>query len=117
MKDIRAGIVFFAAFILLSLLHGCEKEGLGNAGYIMLNISKDESVEVITTRAESEPVFSIEVVNAGGVTVASYDDHRELAENPLRLQPGIYTVKGSTGEKGGDAVFGNRCMPEKTRLR
>ena len=106
MKDIRAGIVFFAAFILLSLLHGCEKEGLGNAGYIMLNISKDESVEVITTRAESEPVFSIEVVNADGVTVASYDDHRELAENPLRLQPGIYTVKGSTGEKGGDAVFG-----------
>lgn len=105
MKGIRAGIVFFAAFIL-SLLHGCEKDGLGNTGYIMLNISKDESVEVITTRAESEPVFSIEVVNAGGVTVASYDDHRELAENPLRLQPGIYTVKGSTGEKGGDAVFG-----------
>ena len=105
MKGIRAGIVFFAAFIL-SLLHGCEKDGLGNAGYITLNISKDESVEVITTRAESEPVFSIEVVNAGGVTVASYDDHRELAENPLRLQPGIYTVKGSTGEKGGDAVFG-----------
>ena len=105
MKGIRAGIVFFAAFIL-SLLHGCEKDGLGNAGYITLNISKDESVEVITTKAESEPVFRIEVVNAGGVIVASYDDHRELAENPLRLQPGIYTVKGSTGEKGGDAVFG-----------
>lgn len=105
MKGIRAGIVFFAAFIL-SLLHGCEKDGLGNAGYITLNISKDESVEVITTKAESEPVFRIEVVNAGGVIVASYDDHRELAENPLRLQPGTYTVKGSTGEKGGDAVFG-----------
>lgn len=105
MKGIRAGIVFFAAFIL-SLLHGCEKDGLGNAGYITLNISKDESVEVITTKVESEPVFRIEVVNAGGVIVASYDDHRELAENPLRLQPGTYTVKGSTGEKGGDAVFG-----------
>ena len=105
MKGIRTGMIFLA-WLLLSLLHGCEKEGLGNTGYIMLNISKDESVEVITTRAESEPVFSIEVVNAGGVTVASYDDHRELAENPLRLQPGIYTVKGSTGEKGGDAVFG-----------
>lgn len=105
MKGIRAGIVFFAAFIL-SLLHGCEKDGLGNAGYITLNISKDESVEVITTKAESEPVFRIEVVNAGGVIVASYEDHRELAENPLRLQPGTYTVKGSTGEQGGDAVFG-----------
>lgn len=105
MKGIRTGMISLA-WLLLSLLHGCEKEGLGNTGYIMLNISKDESVEVITTRAESEPVFSIEVVNAGGVTVASYDDHRELAENPLRLQPGIYTVKGSTGEKGGDAVFG-----------
>ena len=105
MKGIRTGMISLA-WLLLSFLHGCEKEGLDNAGYIMLNISKDESVEVITTRAESEPVFSIEVVNAGGVTVASYDDHRELAENPLRLQPGIYTVKGSTGEKGGDAVFG-----------
>ena len=101
----RTGIICLAAF-LLSLLQGCEKEGLGNAGYITLNISKDESVEVITTRAESETVFRIEVVNAEGVIVASYEDHRELAENPLRLQPGVYTVKGSTGEQGGDAAFG-----------
>lgn len=101
----RTGIICLAAF-LLSLLQGCEKEGLGNAGYITLNISKDESVEVITTRAESETVFRIEVVNAEGVIVASYEDHRELAENPLRLQPGVYTVKGSTGEEGGDAAFG-----------
>ena len=104
MKSMRTGIICLAAF-LLSLLQGCEKEGLGN-GYITLNISKDESVEVITTRAESETVFRIEVVNAEGVIVASYEDHRELAENPLRLQPGVYTVKGSTGEEGGDAAFG-----------
>lgn len=105
MKSMRTGIICLAAFFL-SLLQGCEKEGLGNAGYITLNISKDESVEVITTRAESETVFRIEVVNAEGVIVASYEDHRELAENPLRLQPGVYTVKGSTGEEGGDAAFG-----------
>lgn len=105
MRSLRFGI-FFMAVLLSALFQGCEKEGLGNAGYITLNISKDESVEVITTRAESETVFRIEVVNAEGVIVASYEDHREFAENPLRLQPGVYTVKGSTGEQGGDAAFG-----------
>ena len=115
MRSLRFGI-FFMAVLLSALFQGCEKEGLdGNAGYIVLNISQDKSVEVIT-KAGEEPVFRIEVMNSEGVIVKSYDNHNELLENPLKLVPGTYTVKGSTGEYGGDAAFGKPFYSGETEV-
>lgn len=88
--------------LILSLsvlaLFSCNKEdnGLENGyGFVKVNLSQDEST---ITKADAETVFAVEVLNEQGVVVKSYDDHRKLENEPLKLKAGKYTVKASTGE-------------------
>lgn len=95
-------------FVLISLLAlaSCEKEADSlDSGYLTLAISSDESLIEIGTKADTDPIYKIQVVNASGVTVATYDNHHDLETNPLKLVAGKYTVKASTGEDGGEAAF------------
>lgn len=88
--------------LILSLsvlaLFSCNKEdsGLDNGyGFVKVNLSQDEST---ITKADTETVFAVEVLNEQGVVVKSYDDHRDMETEPLKLKAGKYTVKASTGE-------------------
>lgn len=88
--------------LILSLsvlaLFSCNKEdsGLDNGyGLVKVNLSQDEST---ITKADAETVFAVEVLNEQGVVVKSYDDHRDMETEPLKLKAGKYTVKASTGE-------------------
>lgn len=88
--------------LILSLsvlaLFSCNKEdnGLENGyGFVKVNLSQDEST---ITKADAETVFAVEVLNEQGVVVKSYNDHRKLENEPLKLKAGKYTVKASTGE-------------------
>ncbi len=95
-------------FVLISLLAlaSCEKEADSlDSGYLQLSLSSDESLIEIGTKADTEPIYKVQVVNASGVTVATYNNHQEMETNPLKLVAGKYTVKASTGEDGGEAAF------------
>lgn len=92
--------------MLAAAIISCNKDGGESMGYLKLNIDKDESLVVIGTKGESDPVFKITVLDADGVEVASYDNHNDLVATPLKLKAGKYTVMGSTGEDGGHASFG-----------
>ncbi|MBQ3521839.1 MAG: PCMD domain-containing protein [Bacteroidales bacterium] len=93
--------------LLVGFVTSCNKDG-GSAGtgFLKLNISQDESLVVVGTKAEADPVYKVEVQNSEGVVVASYDNHNDLATSPLKLKAGKYTVIGTTGENGGHAAFG-----------
>ncbi|MBR4095036.1 MAG: DUF4493 domain-containing protein, partial [Bacteroidales bacterium] len=93
--------------LLVGFVTSCNKDG-GSAGtgFLKLNISQDESLVVVGTKAEADPVYKVEVQNSEGVVVASYDNHNDMATSPLKLKAGKYTVIGTTGENGGHAAFG-----------
>ena len=89
-------LLILSLFVLA--LFSCNKEdnGLENGyGFVKVNLSQDEST---ITKADAETVFAVEVLNEQGVVVKSYNDHRKLENEPLKLKAGKYTVKASTGE-------------------
>lgn len=90
----RLLILSFSVLALFS----CTKEdsGLDNGyGFVRVNLSQDEST---ITKADAETVFAVEVLNEQGVVVKTYNDHRDMEVEPLKLKAGKYTVKASTGE-------------------
>lgn len=92
--------------MLAAALVSCNKDGGESTGYLKLSIDKDESLVVVGTKADPDPVFKVTVLDAAGEEVASYDNHNDLVASPLKLNAGKYTVVGSTGEDGGHAAFG-----------
>lgn len=92
--------------MITAVLFSCHKENeMSGKGYLKLNIDRDESLIVVGTKADSEPIYKVSVLDAAGAKVASYDNHNDLVNNPLKLKAGKYTVTGSTGEDGGYAAF------------
>lgn len=92
--------------LLLGALVSCNKDGgVSGNGYLKLDISQDESLIVVNTKAGEEPVYKVEILNSAGVSVATYDNHNDLVANPIMLKAGKYTVIGTTGENGGYAAF------------
>lgn len=88
--------------LILSLsvlaLFSCNKEEnrLENGyGFVKVNLFQDEST---ITKADAETVFAVEVLNEQGVVVKSYNDHRQLESELLKLKAGKYTIKASAGE-------------------
>ena len=90
------------------VLASCNEEVIqdNSYGYLGIRTDSDLSEEVIVKGASDEIVFAIDVLNASGQTVASVDDHRETAANPIRLQIGNYDVVASNGENL-NAAFNN----------
>ena len=91
--------------MLAAALVSCNKEGADGMGYLKLKIDKDESLVVIGTKAEADPVFQVKIFDADSNEAASYDNHNDLVENPLKLKVGKYSIVASTGENGGHAAF------------
>ena len=95
----------FLVLMLAAFAVSCSKENADDTGYLKLNIEKDDSLIVVGTKAEQDPIFKVKILGADGVEVASYDNHNDLLEEPLKLKIGKYTIIGSTGEDGGQAAF------------
>ena len=93
--------IILAAAAALSLL-SCNREEeslLAARGEGLLSVSIGNAPELtVTTKAEEQEIFRIEVINSEGVTVATVDDHTTLAETPLALRVGRYTVRATHGE-------------------
>lgn len=93
--------IILAAVAALSLL-SCNREEdslLAARGEGLLSVSVGNAPELtVTTKAEEQEIFRIEVINSEGVTVATVDDHTTLAETPLALRVGRYTVRATHGE-------------------
>ena len=103
----------FVVWMLAIALISCNKEkGAEGEGYLKLNIDKDESLIVIGTKAEENPIYQVSVWDNKGQMVASYDNHNDLVASPLKLKAGKYIVVGSTGENGGYAAF-DKPVPSK----
>ena len=58
----------------------CNQEVIQDNGYGYLGVSLDSDLsEDLLTKADTdEPVFSVDVLNASGQTVASREDHRTI---------------------------------------
>lgn len=96
----------FVLWMLSVAFVSCNKENSAvGEGYLKLNIDKDESLVVIDTKADSDPIYKVEVWDTKGQIVASYNNHNDLVASPLKLKAGKYIVVGSTGENGGYAAF------------
>lgn len=99
-------IKLIIVMMIAAISFSCQKEnGMSERGYLKLNIDRDESLIVVGTKSEPEPIYKVSVLDAKGAKVASYDNHNDLADNPLELKAGRYTVIASTGEDGGYAAF------------
>lgn len=94
--------IALSALLLVSILSCSRKEDnwLLSRGEGILNIDFGYDLGVVpVTRADSEPVFKIEVYNAKtGVIVRTIEDHHSLETEPLILREGTYLVKAFNGD-------------------
>ena len=92
-------MVVLSAVVLFS----CNREVIqdNSYGFLGISLSSDLSEEMVSKAdgTADELVFSVDVLDASGRTVASRDDHRTVtAENPFKLQVGSYDVIARHGE-------------------
>ena len=90
-------------------LASCNQEVIqdNNYGYLGVSLDSDFSEDILTKADADELVFSVDVLNASGKTVASREDHRTITkDDPIKLQVGTYTVAASSGENL-NAAFDN----------
>lgn len=88
------------------LLGACQTHQLEDSkGYLYVSVSKDISPDIVFSKsgADQEQVFSLAIYK-GDELVASCDDHRKLADEPIELVRGNYTAKVSSVD-GFDAAF------------
>ncbi len=100
------------ALLSLWLVTSCNTEMIqsNSHGYLDISLGSDLSEEVVT-RADGELAFSVDVVNASGVSVVSREisattDGRPTVSDPIELTVGSYTVEAASGENL-NAAFGN----------
>ena len=84
------------------ILASCNEEVIQETayGYLGLMMENDASADIIVKAGSGEDlVFTVDVLNASGQSVASVDDHRTVTtENPIKLQIGNYDVVASHGQ-------------------
>ncbi len=81
----------------------CLRTNEQAVGYITLNLSTDESVELVSTKGGNEPIFQISIKNALGKVVYSTANHHNLALEPLQLHIGRYTLVATSSMEGSAA--------------
>ncbi|MGM9786069.1 MAG: DUF4493 domain-containing protein [Candidatus Cryptobacteroides sp.] len=94
-------ISYMMAGISALTLLSCNREVIvpGSYGYLSLNAESDLSTDVIVKSSSEDIVFSVDINNGAGQTVAHSDDHRTItADNPVKLQIGTYEVIAYNGE-------------------
>lgn len=101
------------AVVLLAVgAASCEREEMQQTeqtGYLYIDLQKDFTVDpVFKSQSAEDMVFSIAIYDWNDEIVATYDDHRQLAAEPLELRAGPYRVTASsapTGAAAFDAPF------------
>ena len=81
----------------------CEREEMHQTeqtGYLYIDLQKDFTVDpVFKSQSAEDMVFSIAIYDWNDEIVATYDDHRQLAAEPLELRAGPYRVTAEYGAK------------------
>lgn len=94
--------IILTVLTALSLL-SCNREeesllAARGEGLLSVSVGNAPELSVMTKAGEQEMIFRIEVISSEGVTVATVEDHTTLAETPLALRVGHYTVRATHGE-------------------
>ena len=95
-----------AVVLLSAVAVSCEREEAQQeqTGYLYIDLQQDFSVvPVFKSEAAEDMTFSITIYDWNDQVVATYDDHRELAEAPLELRTGPYRVTASSAPTGAAA--------------
>lgn len=100
------------AVVLMAVVAvSCEREEAQQeqTGYLYIDLQRDFTVDPVFKGAAAEDMtFSLVIYDWNDQVVATYDDHRELAAEPLELRAGPYRVIASsapTGAAAFDAPF------------
>ena len=97
--------------MLTAVVSACERADVQQeqTGYLYISLQRDLSVDpVFKSAADEDMTFSLVIYDWNDQVVATYDDHRELADEPLELRAGPYRVVASsapTGAAAFDAPF------------
>lgn len=101
-----------AVVLTVVVAASCEREEVHQAeqtGYLYIDLQQDFTVDpVFKSEAAEDMVFSIAIYDWNDEIIATYDDHRQLAAEPLELRTGTYRVTASsapTGAAAFDAPF------------
>ncbi len=100
-----------AALMLAVVASACESADVQpeQTGYLYVDLNQDMTLDpVFKSEPAEDMVFSLAIQDLNGQVLAAYDDHRQLAENPLELPVGRYRVVASsapTGAAAFDAPF------------
>ena len=100
-----------AVLMLAVAASSCEREDMQQeqTGYLYIDLQQDFTVDpVFKSEAAEDMTFSLVIYDSKDQVVATYDDHRELAAQPLELRVGHYRVIASsapTGAAAFDAPF------------
>ncbi len=84
---------------LTCALASCNRELIqdNGFGYLGISLDNDLTAETVTKAPGDELVFSIDVISSSGRVVATRDDHRTTAADPIQLQSGSYEVVAKSG--------------------
>ena len=98
-----------ASLAMLSLM-SCQNDTLREAdqgtGYLYVSLDRDDSEDLVFKSVQEADIpFSLKVSNELGQEVASVEDHTTLAETPLALKVGKYTVTASSADAPETAMF------------
>ena len=98
-----------ASLAMLSLM-SCQndtlRETVQGTGYLYVSLDRDDSEDLVFKSVQEADIpFSLKVSNELGQEVASVEDHRTLAETPLVLKVGKYTVTASSADAPETAMF------------
>lgn len=105
MMRIIKGIL--AALALAVVVPSCERTQVQQeqTGYLYIDLQHDFSVDpVFKSDAAEDMTFSLAIYDWKDKLVATYDDHRELAAQPLELRAAPYRVT-ATSSSAGAAAF------------
>lgn len=96
-----------AVLVLALAISSCERVDIevGQTGYLCVDLQQDLTIDpVFKSDAAEDMTFSITVRDHKDEVIAVYDDHRELATQPLELRAGfVYKVSASSSETGAAA--------------
>ena len=99
-------MVSLAMLSLMSCQNDTLREADQGTGYLYVSLDRDDSEDLVFKSVQEADIpFSLKVSNELGQEVASVEDHRTMAETPLALKVGKYTVTASSADAPEAAMF------------
>lgn len=112
--------VILVVTVLSFAMSSCEREevSVGQTGYLCIDLRRDLAEDpVFKSAAEEDMVYSVTIRDNAGEVVAVYDDHRDLAADPLELRAEFpYRITVSSSEVGA-AAFDSPFYSGETQVK